>query len=114
MAIDKLSINDLLIDNVPSSPPPYDTLNEEPIGPQQPDLTSTPDPTRTKAHWQVVRVENAEGKAYSKATGLYKKRRKYSEQWNPSHRFQSAYDIWPAQLLSQQTKPGMINISGVD
>jgi len=31
MAIDMLSINDLLIDNVPGAPPPEDTPNEEPI-----------------------------------------------------------------------------------
>jgi len=34
MAIDKLSINDLLIDNLPGAPPPEDTPNEEPINPQ--------------------------------------------------------------------------------
>jgi hypothetical protein len=70
MAIDKLSINDLLIDNVPGAPPPADTHNEEPIDPLQPNLTCTPDATKTKAHWQVVGVENAGGKAYGKATGL--------------------------------------------
>jgi len=50
MVIDKLSINDLLIDNVPGAPPPEDTPNEEPIDPQLPDLTCTPDSTKTKAH----------------------------------------------------------------
>ena len=83
MAIDKLSINDLLIDNVPGAPPPEDTPNEELIDLQQSDLTCTPDPTKTKAHRQVVRVENAWGKAYGKATGLYNKHQKCSEQWNP-------------------------------
>jgi hypothetical protein len=39
MAIDKLSIDDLLIDTVPGAPPPEHTPNEEPINPQQPDLT---------------------------------------------------------------------------
>ena len=73
MAIDKLSINDLLLDNVPGAPPPEDTPNEEPIDPQQPDLTCTPHPTKTKAHWQVVRVDNVGGKVYRKATGLYNK-----------------------------------------
>jgi len=57
IAIDKLWINDLLIDNVPGAPPPEDTPNEEPIDPQQPDLTCTPDPTKTKAHRQVVGVK---------------------------------------------------------
>jgi len=58
MAINKLPINDLLIDNVPGAPPPEDTPNAEPIDPQQPGLTCTPDPTKTKAHRQVVEVEN--------------------------------------------------------
>jgi len=87
MAIDKLSIDNLLIDNVPGAPPPEDTRNEEPIDPQQPDLTCTPDPTMRKAHWQVVGVENAGVKAYRNATGLYNKHRKYLEQWNPWHPF---------------------------
>ena len=47
MDIDKLSINDLLIDNLLGVPPPEDTSNEEPIDPQQPDVTCTPDPTKT-------------------------------------------------------------------
>jgi hypothetical protein len=68
MAINKLSINNLLIDNVPGAPPLEDTPNKEPIDPQQPDLTYTPDPTQTKAHRQVVGVENVGGKAYGKAT----------------------------------------------
>ena len=45
MAFNKLSIKDLLIDNVPGALPPEDTSNEEPIDPQQPDLTCTADPT---------------------------------------------------------------------
>jgi hypothetical protein len=74
MAIHKLSMNNLLKDNVPGAPPPPDdTPNEEPIDPQQPDLTSTPDSTKIKAHRQVVGVENAEGKANDKATGFYNK-----------------------------------------
>jgi len=104
MAIDKLSINDLLIDNLPGAPPPEDTPNKESIHPQQPDLTSTPDPTKTMAHRQVVGVENAGGKAYGKATGLYNKHRKYSEQWNPWHPLWSAHDFQQAQSFSQQTK----------
>jgi len=39
MAINKLPINDRLIDNVPGAPPPEDTPNDEPIDPQQSDLT---------------------------------------------------------------------------
>jgi len=76
MAIDMLSINDLLIDNVPGAPPPEDTPNEQPIDPQQPDLTCTPDPTKAKPHTQVIRVEIEGGKAYGKTTGLYNKHRK--------------------------------------
>jgi hypothetical protein len=82
MAVNKLPINDLLLDNVLGAPPLEDTPKEKPIDPQQPDFTCTPNPTKTKAHRQVVGVENAGGKAYGKATGLYNKRRKYSEQWN--------------------------------
>jgi len=51
MAINKLSINDLLIDNIPGAPPPENPPTEESIDPQQPDLTCTSDPTKTKAHW---------------------------------------------------------------
>jgi len=104
MAIDKLSIIDLVIHSVPGAPPPEDTPNKEPIDPQQPNFTGTPDPTKTMAHRQVVGVENAAGKAYGKATGLYNKHRKYSEQWNPWHPFQSTHDLQQAQLFSQQTK----------
>jgi len=77
MDIDKLSIDDLLRDNVPGAPPPEVTSNKEPIDSQQPDLTCTPDPAKTKAHRQVVGVENAGGRAYGKATGLYNKHRKH-------------------------------------
>jgi len=104
MAINKLPMNNRLIEKVPGAPPPEDTPNEEPIDPQHPDLTCTPDPTKTKAHRQVVGLENAGGKAYGKATGLYDKHRKYSEQWNPWHPFRSAHDFQQAQSFSQQTK----------
>ena len=64
MAIDELSqLIHLLIDTVPGAPPPDDTPNEEMINPQKPDLTGTTDPTKTKAHMQVVRVENAGGES---------------------------------------------------
>jgi len=39
MAIDQVSINDLLIDNIPGAPPTDDTPNKEPTDPQLPDLT---------------------------------------------------------------------------
>jgi len=42
------------------------------------------------------------GRVYSKATGLYNKHHKYSEQWNPCHPFQSVYDFQQAQSFSQQ------------
>ena len=67
-------------------------------------MTCTPDPTKTRAHPQVVGVENTGGKASGNATGLYNKHRKYSEQWNPWHPFQSAHDFQQAQSFSQQTK----------
>jgi len=66
MGMDKVPINDRLIDNVPGAPPPEDPPNKEPIDPQQPDLTCTPDPTKTKAHRQVVGLENAGGTAYGR------------------------------------------------
>jgi len=87
------STNDLPIDNVPGAPPPEDTPDEGMIELPKPDLTCTPDPTTTTAHRNVVGVENAVGKAYGKATGLYNKHCKYSEQWNPWHPFQSAHDF---------------------
>jgi len=104
MAIDKLSINDLPIGNVPGAPPPEDTPNEEPIDSQQPDLTYTPHPTKTKAYRHIVGVENVEVTAYGKATGLYNKHREYSEQWNPWQLFWSAHDVQQDQSFSQQTK----------
>jgi len=104
MAINKLSINDLLIDNVLGAPPPEDTPINEPIDPQQPDLTFTPDSTKTKTHRPVVGVENAGGKTYGKATWLYNKHRKSPEKWNPWHPFWSAHDFQQAQAFSQQTK----------
>jgi hypothetical protein len=60
MAINKLSCNDELMDNVPGAPPPEDAFYEEPMDPQQFDLTCTSDPTITKIHRQVVGVENAQ------------------------------------------------------
>jgi len=81
MAIDELSqLIHLPMDNVPGAPPPEDTPDEETIDPQTPDLTCTPDQTKTRGHRQVVGVENAGGKAYGKATGLYNKHHEYSVQ----------------------------------
>jgi hypothetical protein len=48
--MDKLEIKELLIDNVPDVPPSKDTSNEEPIDPQPPYLTCSPDPTKTTGH----------------------------------------------------------------
>jgi len=105
MAIDELSqLIHPPIDNVPGEPPPEDTPDTETIDPQKPDLTRTPDPTKKRAHRQVVGVENVGGKAYGKATGLYNKHRKYSEQWNPCHPFQSAHYFQQSQSFSQQTE----------
>jgi len=105
MAIDEASqLIHLPIDNVPGAPPPKDTPDEDTIDPQKPDLTCTPNPTKTRAHRQVVGVENAGGTAYGKATGLYNMHHKYSEQWNPWHPFQSTLDCQQAQSFSQQMK----------
>jgi len=71
---------------------------------QKPDPTCTPDSTKMKAHRQVVGVENAERKSFGKATGLYNKHHKYSDQWNPWHPFQSAHDFQQAQSFSHQMK----------
>jgi len=84
MAIDKLSINDVLIEYILGSPPPENTPHEEPIEPQKPALTCTPDSTKRNARRQVVKVQNAGWKAYGKATELYIKNHNNSEQWNPS------------------------------
>ena len=105
MAIDELSqLIHLPIDNVAAAPPPEDTPDKETIDTHKPDLTSSPDLTKTRAHGQVVGVGNAGEKAYGKATGLYNMHRKYSEQWNPWHSVPSAHDFQQAQLFSQQTK----------
>jgi len=87
------STNNLRIDNGPGASPPQDTSDEETIYLQKPDLTGTPDPTKRRAHRQVVGVEYVGGKAYGKATGLYNKHRKYSEQWNPWHPSQPAHQF---------------------
>ena len=49
-------------------------------------------------------MDNVGGKAYGKATGLYNKHRKYSEQWNPWHPFRSTNNFQQAQLFRHQTK----------
>jgi hypothetical protein len=66
MAINKLSIDDLLTDNVLGAPPSGDTPNDKPKDHQLPDHHCTPDPTKMKADRQVVAVENMEGKHMAK------------------------------------------------
>jgi hypothetical protein len=83
MAMDKLLINDSLIYNIPGAPSPEDSLNKGPVDSQQPDLTCTPDPTKTKAHRQLVGLDNVVGTASGRATGLYNKYCEYAEQRNP-------------------------------
>jgi len=56
-----------------------------------------------EAHWNVVAVDNPDGKGYHKPIGLYNKHCKYSEQWNPSHPFQSAYNIQQTLSFIQET-----------
>jgi len=73
MAIDRLSIDDPIIGNIPGIALPHDTPNKQPIDPQSPDLFGTPDPTKLMAHTPVVGVENVWGIACSTATGLYNK-----------------------------------------
>jgi len=82
MAIDRLSSTNLPIVNVPGVWPPEDTPSEQPTDPQNPNLTCTPDPTKTKTHREVIGLENAEWKAYGKATGLYNKHHNYWQHWN--------------------------------
>jgi hypothetical protein len=78
--------------------------NIEPIYPQNPDLTCTPDYTKTQANRQVVGLQDVGGTAYGKATGLYNKHRKYSEQWNPWHPFPPTHNFQQGQSFSQQKK----------
>jgi hypothetical protein len=85
MAFDKLSINDLLKGNVPGVPPPEDTPDDKHKDPHQPHRPCTPDPTMTKANRHVVGVDNSSRPGHIKATGLYNKHQKQSEQWNPCH-----------------------------
>jgi hypothetical protein len=49
-------------------------------------------------------VENVGGIANGKATGLFNKHHKDSEQWNPWRPFWSAHDFQQAQSFNQQTK----------
>jgi len=114
MAIDKLSINDLLIDNVPGALPPEDTPNAEPIDPKQPDLTSTPHPTKAKAQGQVVGVKMQGGKHMGKhldcTTGIK------STQNNGIHgiHFSPHATFSMINHLASQWKHGYINIPGID
>jgi len=98
------STNDLTIDNVHGVPAPEDTPDEDTQDPQKPDLKCTPDSTKSKAYRQVVVVENSGGKAYGKATGLWNKHHKYTEQWHSWHPFRSGYEFQLAQSFSQQIK----------
>jgi hypothetical protein len=93
MAIFKLSINNQLIANVPGAPPPDDTPHQEPTDPQQSDLTCSPYPTETKAHRQVVAVDNVGRNTNGKVPGLYNKHRENLEQWHSHHPFRSVYNF---------------------
>jgi len=105
MLINELSqLIHLPINNVGGAPPPEDTFDEQTVDHQKPDLTCNPDPTKIRAHRQVVRVENAVGKAYGKATGLYNNHCKYLEQWIPWHPFWSAHNFQQKKSFRQQTK----------
>jgi len=103
MGIDELSqLSHLPIDNEPGVPLPGDTPDKETMDRRKPGLTCTTDQKKTNDDRQVVGVENAGGKAYGKATGVYNKHRKYSEQWNPWHPFRLAYHCQHGQSFNQQ------------
>jgi len=78
MAIEKLSTNNLSINNIHRTPPPEDTPDEEQIDPMIPNLTFTSDPINSMAHWEEVGVENVGGWVYGKATWLNNKHQKHS------------------------------------
>lgn len=73
MAIRKLLTNNLLIDNVPNTPSPEDTADNEPVDLQNSDLTCNHGPTRTMAHQEAVGVQNVEGQVHGKVTALCNK-----------------------------------------
>jgi hypothetical protein len=113
MAVDKLPINDLLLDNVPGAPPPEDTPNEEPIHPQQADLTCTPDPTKTKVYRQVVGVENAGGKHMAKQLDCTTSITRTQNNGIHGIHFGPHTTFSRLSCLASKQKPGLINISGV-
>jgi len=96
--------NDLTTENISGAPTPEHTPNDETIDSLMADLSCTHDPTEAKAQRQVIAVDNVGGNAYSKATGMYNKHRKFSEQWNSLHHFLSAHNFPQAQCLSLQMK----------
>jgi len=49
MSSDKMTIHNRLLDNVPRPPPADDTPYKDSIDPQQPDISCTRDPPKTKA-----------------------------------------------------------------
>jgi len=105
MAIDEFGqLIHLPIGNVRCAPQHDDTSDEETIDPQKPNPTYYGHPTMTRDLTKVVVVEYLGGHANCKATGLYNKHRKYSEQWNPWHAVQSAHYIQQVQSFHQQTK----------
>jgi hypothetical protein len=99
MAIDKLSINDQLIDNVPGAPPPEGAPNEEPrqrlIG--------------RKLEWKL-RDGQSMGKKMDSTTRIE------STLNNGLHGINFGPHMTFSKLnyLASKPKPGWINISGVD
>jgi len=89
---------DLTVDIVSGALPLKATSNSEILDPHKPDQASTFDPANRKVFGEIVGVGNASGKVYGKATGLYSKHCKYSEQWNPWHSCQFAHNFQQAQL----------------
>jgi len=93
----------LPIDHVPGAPPPEVAPDKDTLDPQEPNLTYPHDPTKTMAHREVVGVDNVVGKANGKATGLYNKHRKYSEQWNPCNPIHSAHNLQQTRSFTRNS-----------
>jgi len=88
-----LSANTELTDSVPGAPPSDNTLDTETIDPQKPHQRSFPKLTAIQIYKNIVGVDNVGEISYGKATGLYNKHHKHSEQYNLSHLVGSAQNF---------------------
>jgi len=114
MAIEKMSMNDPPIDNIPGALPPEDTSNKELVDSQQPDHTCTPDLPRQrligrKLEWKM-QGENRIAKQLDCTTGIA------STQDNGIHGIHFGPHTTFSRLnhSASTQKSGNINISGVD